>query len=610
MADEVITKKRITEYATEVTVDELDNSDVIFIDSTQHGTRKLRLKGVQDAITKIQNEGIKSSGVSVTSENYTTTITDVNNQPVNTIYAYGSGLQSSIANLPSNVALSIMHYTYKHSVATGVGQVMIAIERSGESPAMYFRSTSGSPVAWGSWVKMANWSDLNSSIKSSNMSAIKASNYTNYWDDLNNQPINTVYVYDSDVYSHIANMPPSTHGITIMHYTPNTNAIYGRVMLAVDLAGDNRAMYFRAATSSSGSALWTDWKKIIGIGDNHSNTFYYENEVFSPSFSMTPGIVISNTTGESGSASVTICSDLNYYPMVKDKKYHFWTDDLSYNVYFYDENYNFIRSIYANNALTKNDTIFENTDGYSYFRVSGYHKTTSVGFLDTLHVSMNFNPKKIVCLGDSMTAGNGTTVAYHMYLGRRTGWTCLNWGVGGSGFATNMYASTTVGKGVEGIAPSNVTPDYNTDFVNAVTVIPKDADLYIVYGGYNDWNTDKSETTFTSAVESVINYIQTNMPDARILVMTPPQRYTEGGKDGSIKNSADLTLKEYGEKIMQICEKHAIPYVDLYTKSGLYPYLSVNNSKYYSDGLHPNANGHKLIYTTMYGEVMKLLSLK
>ena len=66
--------------------------------------------------------------------------------------------------------------------------------------------------------------------------------------------------------------------------------------------------------------------------------------------------------------------------------------------------------------------------------------------------------------GDSMTAGNGTTIAYHMYLAEKTGWTCLNWGVGGSGWAFNMTASTTVGKGVEGLAPSGVTPDYNTDY--------------------------------------------------------------------------------------------------------------------------------------------------
>lgn len=159
MADELV-KKRITEYTTEVTADDLDNSDVIFVDSTQHGTRKLRLKGIRDIISCIQNEGIKSSGVSVTADNYATTITNVNDQPVNTIYAYAAGLQSNISNLPSNAALNILHYTYKYSVSTNVGQVQIAIERSGENPAMYFRTTSGTPVTWGSWVKMANNADV------------------------------------------------------------------------------------------------------------------------------------------------------------------------------------------------------------------------------------------------------------------------------------------------------------------------------------------------------------------------------------------------------------------------------------------------------------------
>lgn len=160
MVDEVISKKRITEYVNEVTMDTLDDNDVIFIDSTHRGTRKFRLKGVQDAITKNQNEGIKSSGVSVTSNNYSDIITNINDQPVNTIYSYGGGLQSSIANLPSSASLSIMHYTYRYSVATGVSQVMIAIERSGENPSMYFRSTSGTPATWGSWMKVANSADI------------------------------------------------------------------------------------------------------------------------------------------------------------------------------------------------------------------------------------------------------------------------------------------------------------------------------------------------------------------------------------------------------------------------------------------------------------------
>lgn len=108
----------------------------------------------------IINNAITSSGVSVTADNYRSIITDVNNQPVNTIYAYAAGLQSSITNLPSNAALNILHYTYKYSTATNVGQVMIATECSGENPAMYFRSTSGTPVAWGSWVKVANSADV------------------------------------------------------------------------------------------------------------------------------------------------------------------------------------------------------------------------------------------------------------------------------------------------------------------------------------------------------------------------------------------------------------------------------------------------------------------
>lgn len=152
MADE-ISKKRIIYYENTVTADKLTDADTMFVDHATQGTRKMHPKAIIDST-------IKSSGVSVTADTYSSTITDVNNQPVNTVYAYAAGLQSSIANLPSNNALNILHYTYKYSVNTNVGQVMIATERSGENPTMYFRTTGGSPATWGPWQKMANDIDL------------------------------------------------------------------------------------------------------------------------------------------------------------------------------------------------------------------------------------------------------------------------------------------------------------------------------------------------------------------------------------------------------------------------------------------------------------------
>lgn len=153
MADDILTKKRITEYEETATASTLRSDDVMFVDGQTLGTRKMSL-------LPILNNLFKSSGISVTDANYSTTITDVNSQPVNTIYTYAANLQSKILNLPSNFAVTILHYTPIFQASTAPGQVMLAIERTGDNKSLYFRTTSGSPAAWSDWVKVANSSDV------------------------------------------------------------------------------------------------------------------------------------------------------------------------------------------------------------------------------------------------------------------------------------------------------------------------------------------------------------------------------------------------------------------------------------------------------------------
>lgn len=157
MADDILTKKRITEYEETATLSTLRSDDMMFVDGQTLGTRKMSL-------LHILNNLFKSSGVSVTDANYSTTITDVNNQPVNTIYTYAANLQSKISNLPSNFAVTILHYTPIFQASTAPGQIMLAIERTGDNKSLYFRTTSGSPAAWSAWQKVTNGSDVEAAI--------------------------------------------------------------------------------------------------------------------------------------------------------------------------------------------------------------------------------------------------------------------------------------------------------------------------------------------------------------------------------------------------------------------------------------------------------------
>ena len=61
-------------------------------------------------------------------------------------------------------------------------------------------------------------------------------------------------------------------------------------------------------------------------------------------------------------------------------------------------------------------------------------------------------------------------------------------------------------------------------------------------------------------------------------------------------------MDKYVGKLISICERRGIPYVDLYHASGLRPWNADFRVEYYKengvqdDGTHPNSKGHKWIY--------------
>lgn len=145
-------------YYDQLSGNQPTNGDVIFVDNPTTGTHKMDLKSFVDAINNGFDSSIKSSGVSVSADNYSSIITNVNDQPVNSVYTYGAGLQSKVSNLPSNKAMTIINFAQKST--GGLGQVMLAVERNGSGDYLYFRTIGGSPAVWSSWVKVANNSDV------------------------------------------------------------------------------------------------------------------------------------------------------------------------------------------------------------------------------------------------------------------------------------------------------------------------------------------------------------------------------------------------------------------------------------------------------------------
>ncbi len=194
---------------------------------------------------------------------------------------------------------------------------------------------------------------------------------------------------------------------------------------------------------------------------------------------------------------------------------------------------------------------------------------------------------QIECFGDSITAGVGTTYLYHMYLSDWHKTVCHNWGIGGTGYVWECRDKESVtGNGVVGLGTSVYQTGENTilDIMQTVQTISK----CTIFGGTNDWYHNINIATFRTAVQNTLDYALTKT--AYILVILPIIR--EGYKVTT--NSQGLKLEAYNDVIKEECEARGIAYYD-----GFEVALNPDNAKYKTtyipDGLHPNANGHKML---------------
>lgn len=235
--------------------------------------------------------------------------------------------------------------------------------------------------------------------------------------------------------------------------------------------------------------------------------------------------------------------------------------------------------------------------------------------LDTL---LPENVKRIAFLGDSITAGSGVTgtgesLPYHMRLHERFGWACYNYGYGGSGYVRS-YPGTeglmATGQEGMGVPMTSETIISNNDFVNRITTVDTDVDAIVIYGGTNDWSNGITLANFTSAVENVFSYAQTNFVGKQIIIATPIHR----NNDTQPQFGTGGTLKEYVDIIKAACTAHGLLCIDLFSDSGLYPGNTANKNYYFKgddtgtvDGVHPNGEGHRNIANILAEKLITVL---
>ena len=319
-----------------------------------------------------------------------------------------------------------------------------------------------------------------------------------------------------------------------------------------------------------------------------------------PSYKATTGEVIATVTATIPSANKQLA--VIYFPEVtlKEGEYLslFSQEDSDIQFYYTSAGVEDAAGVMDNGFYTRLPILYGSGTNWSLADMSclGW----SFGYTDF------FAGKKITCVGDSITAGSGTTKTY---------WSILN---------ETLQPESMTGMGVAGSCVS-ATSDYktsNSPLINRYTSIPE-SDIITIYMGTNDYGhetpmgtiDDAEDISFYGALNVIISGIRQAQPDAQLVWITPTHRYGFGTSKmlgtqftyDYLPNGRGYSLEDYVDAIKDVCAKHSVPVIDLFNLSGMDPSLSEVRTQYMPDGLHPNTAGHEKIAAIISKELQNII---
>lgn len=226
--------------------------------------------------------------------------------------------------------------------------------------------------------------------------------------------------------------------------------------------------------------------------------------------------------------------------------------------------------------------------------------------------------KRVAYLGDSMTqkSKNGTNKIYWEYLSDWLGIKPFVYGISGNQWdgiykqAVKLYEEK--GTDLDAIFIFAGTNDYNHSIPmgNFYSEITKETNHNgkMVTRKYRV--PIENDTTFCGRINKVMAFLKTKFPEQQIIVMTPIHRGFAKFSDANVQpeenfaNAEGLYLEAYVNTLKQAALNWAVPLIDLYSISGLYP-LSDSQVPYFNNGdtdrLHPNAKGnYRMAKTILY----------
>ncbi|MFA5047085.1 MAG: SGNH/GDSL hydrolase family protein [Paludibacter sp.] len=226
--------------------------------------------------------------------------------------------------------------------------------------------------------------------------------------------------------------------------------------------------------------------------------------------------------------------------------------------------------------------------------------------------------KRVAFLGDSMTdkRRTGTTCIYWEYLSELLGIQPFVYGINGDQwdgiYRQALKLHEEKGTAVDAILIFAGTNDYNHS-------IPMGR-FFSETTKQTNFNGNEvtrkyrtpilNDTTFCGRINKVMSYLKNNYPQQQIIIMTPIHRGFAKFRDTNVQpdenysNGQGLYIDAYIDALKQAASYWAVPLIDLYSTSGLFPLADAQVQYFHDkdmDRLHPNALGdYRLAKTIQY----------
>ena len=230
--------------------------------------------------------------------------------------------------------------------------------------------------------------------------------------------------------------------------------------------------------------------------------------------------------------------------------------------------------------------------------------------------------KKIAFLGDSMTQKrDSSNTVYWEYLADLMEIEPFVYGISGNQwdgiFRQAQKLKQEHGTDVDAILIFAGTNDYNhnTPLGNFYSETAKETNFNgtMVIRKYR--TLIENDSTFCGRINKVMSFLKQNYPDQQIVIMTPIHRgfakFSEKNvqPEENFSNDLGLYIDDYVNILKNAASVWAVPLIDLYSSSGLYPVLD-SNTKYFSnastDRLHPNSAGNFRLAKTIQYQLLAL----